>query len=54
MLISSRRYLKEKEERGWFLKKELNAIDLYWVLMTVDEYGEIFEDDRYYDVILDD
>ena len=47
-------YLKEKEERGWFLKKELNAIDLYWVLMTVDEYGEIFEDDRYYDVILDD
>ncbi len=47
-------FIAERFESGWSSDPDVNAEELYWLLMTVDEYGEIFEDDRYYDVILED
>ena len=41
-------------KNGWGADIDIDAQELYWSLLTIDEYGEIFEDDRYYDVILED
>ena len=47
-------FIAERFENGWSSDPDVDAEVLYWSLLTIDEYGEIFEDDRHYDVILDD
>ena len=47
-------FVKEQLNSGWDSSTDFNAENLYWCLMTIDEYGEIFEDDLFYEVILDD
>jgi len=47
-------FVKEQLNSGWDSSADGNAESLYWCLMTIDEYGEIFEDDLFYDVILED
>ena len=47
-------FVENRMKNGWGADIDIDAQELYWNLLTVDEYGEIFEDDRYYEVILDD
>ena len=47
-------FVEKRMKNGWGADIDIDAQELYWSLLTIDEYGEIFEDDRYYTVILDD
>ena len=47
-------FVEKRMKNGWGADIDIDAQELYWSLLTIDEYGEIFEDDRYYEVILDD
>ena len=53
-IFESTQFVKEQLNSGWDSSTDFNAENLYWCLMTIDEYGEIFEDDLFYEVRLDD